>query len=1066
MNEQMLDQEILNKLSKETPQTIFKPQCIRKKSNWSTVTGQHKLDNPYFEPKIFLQDMKNNSPKLNVLLKKIDNLDERDQKKYGKKFKHFIFSDIKSGGQGAKMLASALISTDWKLGYDAKLKGRKWGPLRMLPNSELEKNHSFYLLSSVSVFGKPISVKTKKEILARFNERPDNIYGKNARIIIMDSGFKEGIDLFDIKYVHIFEPSLNAADQKQVIGRGTRTCGQKGLEFHPTKGWPLEVYLYDLEIPDALQHTLLNAKTAQELLMKAMNMDIRLINFNYDIERLSILGSVDYELNQNVHNFTVDLEDGDADEQLVFGGAHRKFGEKKGDILQRHSNVFGHNEMTNYIKQNFAQYKWEDVKMENLCDESSKKGGTIAASAINYTPTQDFIRHYFSPRLPVKGMLLYHSVGTGKTCSAIAAATTNFEPEGYTILWVTRTTLKNDIWKNMFVQVCNENIRNRIASGEKIPDVQKEQMKLLSKSWQIRPISYKQFSNLVSKQNAYYHRLVKQNGEADPLRKTLLIIDEAHKLYGGGDLSSIERPDMNALHKALMTSYAVSGQDSVRLLLMTATPITVNAMEMVKLVNLCKTIEEQMPESFELFADQYLEQDGTFTNKGEAQYLDNIAGHISYLNREKDARQFSQPIIKRIMVPIVDENQLKNIKTFDKFLTKTDSEREVLKIKNEIEDTNKVIEDELSEIDKFRFQYLLKKECENQEKIPIKKCQTVVRKNIGKIVKETKEYTKKIRGKIKTLREEIKNKKGEKSQNFKMIANTIMKNPELFHKYKSSTYASLRNSCNSIVKTSADFTESVKQFPEVLKLDNEKEVLDEKIKILENQIKTEKDANKLKIKQLKDILKDKNLNELEKSVIKITIRSNQKNNKKTEKNRSIINRSKIKELKKGIKLNERFKKKTYSYLKKSFRKTAKQYQKNAKKEKKDLQKLRKTMRKNGELHEEIKDENIKQIADKYQHIIQNDLNDILATIKEKEDEKERKKAEKEHNKTQKLKKQQDKKIEQQEKKAKKEAEQQEKKAKKEAEQQEKKAEKERKKQEAKTIREQKATTRKTRKTKS
>jgi len=35
----------------------------------------------------------------------------------------------------------------------------------------------------------------------------------------MDSGFKEGIDLFDIKYVHIFEHSVNSADQKQVIGR-------------------------------------------------------------------------------------------------------------------------------------------------------------------------------------------------------------------------------------------------------------------------------------------------------------------------------------------------------------------------------------------------------------------------------------------------------------------------------------------------------------------------------------------------------------------------------------------------------------------------------------------------------------------------------------------------------------------------------------------------------------------------------------------------------------------------------------------------------------------------------
>ena len=56
---------------------------------------------------------------------KIKQLDSRDEKKYGKKFKHFIFSDIKSGGQGAKMLASALLSQGWKLGYKSNLKNKK-----------------------------------------------------------------------------------------------------------------------------------------------------------------------------------------------------------------------------------------------------------------------------------------------------------------------------------------------------------------------------------------------------------------------------------------------------------------------------------------------------------------------------------------------------------------------------------------------------------------------------------------------------------------------------------------------------------------------------------------------------------------------------------------------------------------------------------------------------------------------------------------------------------------------------------------------------------------------------
>jgi len=94
-----------------------------------------------------------------------------------------------------------------------------------------------------------------------------------------------------------------------------------------------------------------------------------------------------------------------------------------------------------------------------------------------------------------------------------------------------------------------------------------------------------------------------------------LIIDEAHKLYGGGDLSSIERPDMNELERALTNSYEISGRDSVKLLLMTATPMTLDPMELIKLINLCKPMNEKMPGDFATFSDAYLDADGKFTDE-------------------------------------------------------------------------------------------------------------------------------------------------------------------------------------------------------------------------------------------------------------------------------------------------------------------------------------------------------------------------------------------------------------------------------------------------------------------
>lgn len=245
-------------------------------------------------------------------------------------------------------------------------------------------------------------------------------------------------------------------------------------------------------------------------------------------------------------------------------------------------------------------------------------------------------------------MLLYHSVGTGKTCSAIAVATASFEPQGYTILWVTRTTLKNDIWKNMFDQVCSLQLR-----GKEIPKDPAARRRMLSKAWAIPPMSYKQFTNLIAKKNQLYKDLVKINGVTDPLCKTLLIIDEAHKLYAENtDLSPIERPDTEALYKALMHSYAVSGANSVRPLLMTATPFTNNPMELVQLLNLCRPKEDALPTDFDAFADAYLNPDGHFSDAGGAMFRDRVTGHISYLNRAFDPRQFAQPVRHMVHAPL------------------------------------------------------------------------------------------------------------------------------------------------------------------------------------------------------------------------------------------------------------------------------------------------------------------------------------------------------------------------------------------------------------------------------
>ena len=972
--------DITKNLTKEEAITTFDPRCIRQKTNMTQTSGKYRFDTGIFEPELLLKDMKDFSPKLDKLLDKIEELDKKDEKKYGKKFKHFIFSDLKSAAYGPKFISSGLISKGYTLGYTAKeSKNEKtWGPMTLLTDTELRKTpgENFYLLSSVSVYDKPISTKMKKEILGKFNQRPENINGDLARIIVMDSGFKEGIDLFDIKYIHIFEPSVNMADQKQVIGRGTRTCGQKGLDFHPTKGWPLHVFIYDLEFPKKYKSKFLNSDTAFELYMKSINIDARLMNFTSELEEATVYGSVDYELNQNIHRFTIDDADSDDDDERLYGGikggSGPKVNKKKG-----HSKF---QEMRDFVESNFKQFTWEHVKMENTCVQKTGGKGT----AIEYTPTQDFIRNYFSPQAPVKGMLLFHSVGTGKTCSAIAAASKNFEKD-YTILWVTRTTLKNDIWKNMFSQICNENLRNK---ADEIPTDSKKQMGMLSKAWRIRPMSYKQFSNLVSKENDFYKRLVKENGTEDPLRNTLLIIDEAHKLYGGGDLSSIERPDMAALHKSLMHSYAVSGENSVRLLLMTATPITENPMELIQLMNLCKPIGQQLPATFETFKNEYLDENGRFTERGRNQYLDDIAGHISYLNREKDARQFAQPIIKRVLVKITDESL---INKFDKGLKKSDLDTAIFDLKIKANESMKELEGDVSEIHPNRFAKLLEK-C-NDKNIKDSKCKKIVKRNIKDLISEINRYKQTIKKKIRQIKDETKTTTTFKHDEIEKIKANIERFPEEYKKYKESPFFLLKNDCGKTVKTNAEVLEEVAGHPEIMRYNKNINEQQKNIEQLKESLKIDADAFKLKMRELRELVKT-DLSDLERSTVMMTIRSNEKvyNINRRDLTKKIS--GDIEDSKKNIKELNKTKKKNYLKLQKSLKSMMKESIKEEKENKKKERVLRKVLIKQGKLEDEIKDVVIKEIVDKQQVILDKDLKDAEDENDEKLKEKEEKVKEK------------------------------------------------------------------------
>ena len=745
-----------------------KAKCIRNSSTWSYIEKNQKFDANGFKKSNITQNLDKYSPRILKLMENIKEIDKKDLEQYGKLFKHVIYSDVQ-GIYGSKMVSAVLIGNDFKLCYDKNL------------NFSKNNKNSFALLTSSVIYGKPFPSKLKKEILLNFNQRPDNIYGEKIRFIVIDSGYKEGIDLYDVKYFHILEPLVTKSEEIQVLGRGLRFCGQAGLPFDPKYGWKLDVYKYNMEYS--------NDMNSFELYLKHLNIDLSNINLSSDLEILLRLSAVDKELIKNLNKpiktrfdkiLTNDTIKKNQLSVSVYGKIYHndkpiqcklkchgplqsthnglllaaaintklnyyhimndkypkntlcnklptddllckntnelwmkpiQYLMKNGKELMKKINTLVEDKKINfknyndviefinmyyninllnsknilkppaifynyldlqlYIKSNFKKFIWSKTKIENLCEnkETDKE--------ITLTPTQKFVKTYFTPRNINKGILLNHSVGTGKTCSAISTSA-SFAKENYTIIWVTRHTLKEDVWKNMFDKVCNSILEDET---DKV-----EQLKIIKKNW-FPILSYKQFTNLIAKKNKYYEDLVKINGKEDPFKNTLIIIDEVHKLFTN-DLKITERPNVKLLKQALHNSYTLSTNDSCKLILLSATPITEDIMSLNKILNLILPINSQLPEDYEVFKEKYCDTNGLITTEGVISYINNISGIVSYLNRSDDIRQFAYPVYHNVMsIPPVTENYNDKIKLLENTLKNTKDKKT---IRNDIKELKKL----------------------------------------------------------------------------------------------------------------------------------------------------------------------------------------------------------------------------------------------------------------------------------------------------------------------------------------------------------------------------------------
>ena len=124
--------------------------------------------------------------------------------------------------------------------------------------------------------------------------------------------------------------------------------------------------------------------------------------------------------------------------------------------------------------------------------------------------------------------------------------------------------------------------------------------------------------------------------------------------------------------------------------------------------------------------------------------MNDIAGLLSYLNREFDVRQFAQPII---------ENVVSEMKTFDNQREKIeyDNLKEIHKIKNK--EFTKIKQEPLFHLTSKNFESLIQKCDKIHTKKIHSKCKKNFKEKISEILKKLKEYKTKI---IKSYQDELK----------------------------------------------------------------------------------------------------------------------------------------------------------------------------------------------------------------------------------------------------------------------------------------------------------------------
>jgi hypothetical protein len=288
--------------------------------------------------------------------------------------------------------------------------------------------------------------------------------------------------------------------------------------------------------------------------------------------------------------------------------------------------------------------EFSDTKYDGEITDIKAKADALAKADFELSPHQAFVRNFMSFQTPYNSLLLYHGLGSGKTCSAIGVceemrdylkqmgiqkkiiivASPNVQDNFKLQLFDERKMkLVNDTW---IVKGCLGMKLLKEINPTNLKGLKKErvvsQIRALINQW-YSFVGYTQFSNeIVNVSGNDDNESVRIRKLQKEYNDSLIVIDEVHNV-------SPEITENKNLSKNLM--YLVSVASNIRLLLLSATPMFNSSKEIIWLLNLMNMNDRRGTVSIKDIFDK----EGYIKDRSSAELLIRKAtGYISFVRGE------------------------------------------------------------------------------------------------------------------------------------------------------------------------------------------------------------------------------------------------------------------------------------------------------------------------------------------------------------------------------------------------------------------------------------------------